>query len=486
MKFNINLHEENYTATVVEINNLNPVQGLDKLVQTSIYGANILVGVDTKLGDKGLFFPAECVLSHDFVANNNLYRHADLNVDKEKAGFFEDNCRVRSIKFKGIVSTGFFIPLNSLKYLLKNPENLPIGVSFQDIDGVNICRKFFRKVKVAGSKNQVKTFKVSDLVDLRCAPEHVDTDNLFRNMHKLNLDDIVAVSTKLHGCSLRVSRNIVYKPLILEGQEKWFANNFSKFTKSKNFKIKNLANRVAGRVEQASTAVIARLGEIHNKLNQVLDLNTKTYEYICASRRVIKSIGFGELPNKQHFYDECIWTKAGKLFADKLHKGENIYAEIVGWTDSSPIQGGYSYGIPQGNFDVYVYRISRSNEDGVQQDLSFPLLKERCAELGVKVVPEVFYGTLKQFIEKYTDVIVDERNYLNLLEFVVKENFLDKPSIFNSSAWSNVEEGIVMAKEQLGTFYYLKAKSPLFLLAESKTLDKESNIEDDESVTVES
>jgi hypothetical protein len=67
------------------------------------------------------------------------------------------------------------------------------------------------------------------------------------------------------------------------------------------------------------------------------------------------------------------------------------------------------------------------------------------------------------------------------LEKLITEHYLDKDSMFSSSEWKNVEEGICIFKQALGNFTYLKAKSPLFLLQETKALDDgEVSIEDEQ------
>ncbi len=436
-------NSKNYTGIIVEIQNLTNLEKLDNLVGTNIFGSQILVSKETAIGDLGVYFPSETQLSHKFLAENNLYRHSNLNKDQAKTGFFDDNRRCKAIKFKGHVSTGFFIPIESLKFF--TTETLKVGTEFNEINGTEICRKYFKKVPGFGS-NQPKKLKITDLVDARCMPEHIDTDNLFRNIHKLELNDTISVTRKIHGTSLRVSNNIVYRSF------NWWQKLISK----------------------------------------VVDLKDHDYKYIAASRRVIKSIDFEALEGKQHFYPNDIWTRATKLFENKLHKGENIYAEIVGWDGEVQIQPGYTYGFPQGEFKVFVYRISRTNPDGVMQDLTWPQLKERCSELGVSHVPEIFYGTVQQFLmtfceqeDKMQELLNRIKNTWNWraeLEEQVKMNFLDKPSIFNSKEWQGVEEGIVIQKERLGIVNAFKAKSPLFLLVESKQADSgETNIEDQES-----
>ena len=85
----------------------------------TVFGYNCLVGKDSNPDVPYVFFPAECELSPEFLSGNNLYKHSERNVDTTKKGFFDDNGRVRAVKFKGIVSSGFLIPQNSLRHFIK-------------------------------------------------------------------------------------------------------------------------------------------------------------------------------------------------------------------------------------------------------------------------------------------------------------------------------------------------------------------------------
>jgi hypothetical protein len=106
---------------------------------------------------------------------------------------------------------------------------------------------------------------------------------------------------------------------------------------------------------------------------------------------------------------------ARKYFEGKLHKGEQVYYEIVGYepTGSSIMSSSsneklkpfmekdeyksfiqkygntteFYYGLEKGQYEVYVYRITMTNEDGESIDYSWKQVQSRCERLGVKVVP---------------------------------------------------------------------------------------------------
>lgn len=127
---------------------------------------------------------------------------------------------------------------------------------------------------------------------------------------------------------------------------------------------------------------------------------------------------------------------AVKNLYGQLHKGEILYFELVGYTetgqaimsdqDASKLKDKeitkrygkkmhYSYGCVSGNCELYVYRITRTNEDGDSVELSWPQVKARCNELGIKFIPEltitpIVYGqdlinkdALAAFVDIHTD-----------------------------------------------------------------------------------
>lgn len=108
---------------------------------------------------------------------------------------------MKAIKFKGVVSSGFVIPVEALSYL---GVTLQLGDEFNIINGTEVCRKYIVKQRTPGA-NLGKSNKIlDDIVDSKLAPEHFSTEHLLKNTHKLNLTDYVAISVKLHGTSARL------------------------------------------------------------------------------------------------------------------------------------------------------------------------------------------------------------------------------------------------------------------------------------------
>src|SRR5882724_1346374 len=110
-------HSANYTASVITLPVKQKVEGLDNLVMVEVFGNKCLIGKDSDETVKYLFFPSGTQLSAKFLSGNNLYRDLQLNADPNKKGFFEPNGRVKAIKFRGIISSGFVMPIDSIKNL---------------------------------------------------------------------------------------------------------------------------------------------------------------------------------------------------------------------------------------------------------------------------------------------------------------------------------------------------------------------------------
>jgi hypothetical protein len=442
---NLKTNNNNYCATIVAIKNLIPVEKLNTLVGTNIFANRVLVSKDTNLNDIGIYFPTECQINYEFLKVNNLYRLPQLNLENTKKGFFEENRRVRAQKFAGEKSSGFWIPLEALFVFLDsqqikyNKDKFVDGLDFDQINNIVFTQKYIVKIeKTQGlgngnGKNRQK--KVSRLIENQFK-FHFDTAQLGKNMHRISPDDVIVASQKTHGTS-SVTANVLVKR-----QLKWYEN------------------------------VLDWIGV---KLDKV------QYDYLYSSRKVIKNDALFE---HNHYYKYDLWKEAGeRFFKNKLHSGESVYYEILGFLkDGGYIQGGYDYKCNPNEYRIEVYRITQTNVDGKVIELQWNQLKHRCQEMGVNHVQEIFYGKAK---DMYSELSVDQHwheNFLNRL----REDYLEKWQVFNNN---NVpEEGIVLRKEGYEIECF-KLKSFAFLKRETEQLDKggvdmesgESNQSDNDS-----
>lgn len=422
---------KNYAGTVIRLGNTFPLVGLDNLVGTSVFGNTCIIPKSYHDDDLYVFFPSETQLSEAYLKANNLYRNSNLNEDQKSKGYFEDNGRIKAIKFKGNKSTGIVMPINSIRIVVGTPSNeLKVGSEFNEIHGTMICRKYFVPVGMFAPRG--KAVKILDeYIDSRMFPEHIDTPHLLKNMHNLDLNDNIVITIKMHGTSARLGHTLVKRKLSWKEKfARWFG----------------------------------------------VKIQSEEYEYVVGSRRVVKSIGFTELKNKKHFYEEDLWTSISKeLFDGKLHKGEIVYFEIVGKDyNGAEIQRGYTYGFEGPK--VFVYRISNINPQGVEIDLSWSSLIIRCTELGVNYVPTSYKGSLINYLITWANIPMNslfktegcDQDWTHFLETHLVKEYLDKKSLMDDNI---VEEGICLRVEKYPQPETYKLKSPLFLIHESKQAD---------------
>lgn len=410
----------NYAAVVVEISQLIPLtaddtgkQDCDNVVGTPLLGFQAIVSKDTQVGDIGILFPAETQLSDEYVAKNNLYRHSEKNKDKTKAGYLEDNRRVRAMKFRGHRSDGLFMPLSSLSFTKARLEELELGDTFDTLGGIEICKKYEVKRKSVArvEKNKHKVFR---RVEDKFLPEHHDSENYFRNRTAISPDREIVVTQKLHGTSVRIGNTIVKRKLTLRDKAAKFLG-----------------------VKVAETE----------------------FDHVYGSRRVIKDVNN---PEHVHYYETDIWTDAGKKLDDLIPENFVLYGELIGYTpNGGQIQENYTYNQEHGTNELYVYRVAMVSNQGMLVDLSWDLVKEFCRDRGIKYVPELWRGRHADFVvEDWLDTDYHKTLHGGYPQAV--------PLHKNSPC----DEGVCVRVDGIAP-YILKAKSPEFLAHESKMLDKE-------------
>lgn len=402
----------NYVATVVEIHSITPLDNCDNVVGTPIFGYQAIVGKDTKVGDIGIVFTAETKLSQEFARVNNLHRHSDLNVDQGIQGYLEDNRRVKAMKFRGHRSDALFMPLESLSFTGINPSELKVGDTFDKLNGFEICRKHV--VKEPGALRTDKNANVKfKRVDEKFLPEHYDTENYWKNADHIPADAQVVVTQKLHGTSVRIGNTIVKRSL------KWYEK------------------------------LAAKLG---------VKVPTTEYAHVYGSRKVIKD---PNNPNQNHYYSTDLWGEVGARFDALVPEGFILYGEVIGWTtDGSPIQKGYTYDLPQGENELYVYRVAVVTPQGRLVELSWAQVKAFCAENGIKYTPEFFVGRHGDFTAN------------NWIDVRFRDEGLTQAVPLSDR--KTVDEGVVVRYDGGWAPYLLKAKSPIFLGYETKMLDEEA------------
>lgn len=208
-----------------------------------------------------------------------------------------------------------------------------------------------------------------------------------------------------------------------------------------------------------------------------ITIPTTEYDFVCGSRRVIKD---PNNPNQDHWYESDIWTREGLKYKDAVPRGFVVYGELVGWVSAGkPIQANYTYALPEGQCELYVYRVATVTPDGILSELTWPAVRRFCADHGLKHVPELktFAGT-KNDVNQIADGVRDSLGLKFSDSFDVVNWYVWRDTPVPLSANSPCDEGLVIRvdtdRSSLPEFY--KAKSQQFLEHESKLLDKDVEI----------
>lgn len=452
MKIKTYDHSVNYTCTVIKLPAKQKVEGLDNLVRVEVFGNSVLVGKDSDPLDLYLFFPSESCLSPDFLTANSLYRNSLLNKNTEEKGFFDDSGRVKSIKMRGIISSGFVIPASSLLDLFSFGDThyiyskLKVGDEFNEIDGVEICRKYVPKnistPGLPGSK-QEKGNKINKKIKDLLAPNqfrlHSDTTHLAKNLGQFSKDQIIVITDKWHGSSCILSKVLINKKL------NWY---------------KKLLNKIGGNVPDKEFGYMYSSGKPKSGLPK--------------SILTIDEVERGK-SNTGYFYSSNIWKKAFDDYKHALEDGISLYSELVGFTEGgSAIQKGFDYGCFPGQYRMLVYRITYTKQDGSVIEFSWQQIKDYCKKYELETVKELYFGQLTNWGVSNREITVLMNDFLNVIQNSYNMEMTD-PHCVNKVP----SEGVVVRIDGRNSYSAFKLKSKKFLAHETKGLDEGNvNIEE--------
>ena len=442
-----------HVGYIVKIEHLRPHTNADRLQIATIFGNDVVVDLNVTIGDIGIYFPSDLQLSKEFCEINDLVRRKDENGNPCGGYLDPDKRNIRPIRLRGEKSDGLYLPIKCLEY---TQGRLKIGDRIDVVNGHEICCKYIPVIK---NKTSSKTKKCNK-VRKHTAPvaplfiEHADTEQLNYNLDAFKAGDQIEITLKMHGTSNRVA----YVPVL------------------KKFK-RTLFDRILGREGKP----------------------IYEYDYISGTRRtVLDSFDGG-------FYGSNAFRKQFEdRLRGKLYKGEEVYFEIVGFTDTgTPImpigdnnkvgkdfvkQYGkttiFSYGCDcaeqawkedrgqdadKPESDIYVYRMTMTNEDGNVVEYTPDFMRYRCEQMGVKTVPVFYKGYIP---EEYTEIntrldnhTVKIANYITPGEWVkdLAEQFYDGPDPIGKT---HVREGVVVRIINRPKFCAYKTKNFSFKVIE--------------------
>ena len=459
-----------YTGFITAIKNVRKHPNADRLQLAECFGNTVVLGMDYKEGQIGVYFPVDGQLSVEFCKVNDLVRRKDENGNACGGYLDPDKRNIKAMRLRGEKSDGLFLPLTCFADFCKISD-LKVGDSIDVLNGVEICRKYIPKTKErrahVGGGNKVAKANFAPTFY-----QHVDTQQLAYNLNAFKAGDIVELTLKMHGTSGRTG----YLPLVTHHQTLW-------------------------------DKIFRRPGR-----------EVKAYGYVTGTRRVV-------LDSKHDggFYDDNSFRIAmAQKFEGKLHKGEVVYYEIVGFVNAStPIMASvpnskisdkeftkqygpmtvFSYGCdPEGDFErlaevtgwsdengdpihsdtsfleprceVYVYRMTQVNEDGDVVELSPDQVRYRCEQMGVKTVP-----VFERFIvpDICGEMLVDKTGEVDYGvcppgEFVLRkvEQYFDGPDPIGKT---HIREGVVARIVNRPTISVYKHKNFSFKVLEGIAKD---------------
>jgi len=430
----------NYLAKVVSLGKSVTHPNADRLQGFIIDHARIYVDLSFKEYDICIYFPLECQIDSRILSFLNLYSDKSLNKDNSKGGFFNSKGRVRAVRLRSEPSQGFimkaqdfFEAILSFSSTHRVIDSDSIGEEFDSINNEIIVKKYVvQNQKKSGVKSDKKLAKKVSRVLENQFRFHIDTEQLRKNIYKVNRNDYVSITAKLHGTSFICGRLLTYRKLSF--------------------------------VEK----VLKRLG---------VNINDKTYDLLYSSRKVIKNDDLNTQSN--HYYSSDVWGDASNMIDYAVQKCYTLYAEIVGYTrDGAFIQKDYDYGCIQPvyeneyvegvHYKVFVYRITFTNEDGNVCELSWRQIKAYCEHFGIRHVPEYYFGKLVNF-DKLLKKIKSDDEFNGAVIKLLEEKYLEKYCEFCGNKVPS--EGIVLRVDKLFNFDAYKLKSFLFAEWESKQLD---------------
>jgi hypothetical protein len=451
---------------VVKVEKLKKHPNADRLQIAEFFGNEVCVGLDVVPGEIGVYFPSDLQLSLEFCLHNNLLRK--LPDGNPGPGYLDlDKRNVKAINLRGCKSDGLYCGLQSLEFTGMNFDELDIGDTITVVNGVEICCKYIpknlgRNYSKGGNKTRKKKVPVAPLFS-----EHADTEQLAYNLAAFKPGDQIEVTLKMHGTSQRTG----YLP-VFKGYKKDFWGRIISCVRPKS----EFAKKLLEKAEHLATPIY-------------------DWGYVSGTRRTILNDFEGGYYGSNEFRESH-----SKLFEGKLLKGESVYYEVVGFTHTgAPIMSScdnkkindkefvkqygeetvFSYGcrpdtgwkdiqtdneIPQS--DIYVYRITMTNEDGDVIEYTPDFMRYRCEQMGVKCVPMMWNGIIPTDTNMPIRFCGGEGESVNpVAEFIraKAEEFYDGPDPVGKT---HIREGVVVRIVNRPKFTAYKHKNVNFKILE--------------------
>ena len=472
-----------YFAYVTTLNNLQKHPNADRLQIGECFGNKVVVSIDYTPNMLGVYFPSDGQLSVEFAEVNNLLRKKDENGNNIGGYMDPDKRNVTAIKLRGEKSDGLFLPLSSLDYCFNDhlkedntatmdvaANHLKAGDRVDVVNGHEICCKYIprkqdRKGSVsAGNRTRKKKVPVAPLF-----AEHADTEQLAYNLSAFKPGDEIEITLKMHGTSQRTG----YLPVLKGYKADFFWDKILKTVDP---------NKPMGKFTKSL---------YERAMNHAFPIYD--WGYVSGTRRTVLEDFEGGYYGSNEFRESH-----SKFFEGKLNKGETVYYEVVGFTtNGTPIMASgdnkklndkdfvkqygdttvFSYGChpdgvnhltvdngegdpffdPRPQSDIYVYRMTMTNEDGFVVEYTPDFMRYRCEQMGVKCVP-VFARVILP-CEEYFDEDHPVGEYVKAMS----EQYYDGPDPIGKT---HIREGVVVRIINRPKFCAYKHKNWFFKAVE--------------------
>ena len=487
-----------YNAYITRIKNMHKHPNADRLQIGECFGNAVIVSMEYENNQLGVYFPSDGQLSVEFAEANNLLRKKDENGNNVGGYMDPEKRNVTAIKLRGEKSDGLFLPLKSLESF-GDITTLREGDRIDNFNGHEICCKYVpRKQNRRGHYSEGNKTRKKKVVVAPLFAEHADTEQLAYNLSAFKSGDEIEITLKMHGTSQRTG----YLPTLVGYED------------SEVCRIKNAWHKMWHELFPKWFDY-----EEQHDGNPIYD-----WGYVSGTRRVVLENYEGGFYGDNQFREQH-----SKVFEGKLNKGETVYYEVVGFTtNGTPIMGDannkklndkefikqygettrfsygchpiadevlyekeedgfYSFKKPRPQSDIYVYRMTMTNEDGFVVEYTPDFMRYRCEQMGVKCVPVMWRGIIPYTIDDFESSIPGARVAMkdgeNAGDWIkdVAEQYYDGPDPIGKT---HVREGVVVRIINRPKFAAYKHKNWFFKALEGivKVEAKAPDIEEAESV----
>ena len=441
-----------YCGYVTTLTNVRKHPNADRLLLADVFRTVVCVSLDYTEGQVGVYLPVDGQVSVEFGEKNNLLRKKDENGNNVGGYMDPEKRNIKAIALRGEKSDGLFLPLSCLDYCFEDGDaskHLSIGDTITVVNGHEICEKYIPKRAGRTSAGGAGT-RAHRRAKRSIAPtffEHADTEQLAYNQSAFKPGDEVEITLKMHGTSQRTA----YVPVLQE----------DKFN-LQDHEFKSLFLKILPK------------GKLRDRLIEKWCQPVYAYGDVTGTRRVVLDTYEGGFYGSNEFREQH-----AKVFEGKLWKGETVYYEVVGFTHTgTPIMAEvsnskvndknftkqygkttvFSYGcVPDGyrmlfgednegvfsipvetpQSDIYVYRMTMTNEDGEVVEYTPDFMRYRCEMMGVKTVPVLWKGTIPEYPGSSSDDTITAGEWITN----VAEQFYDGPDPVGKT---HIREGVVV------------------------------------------